>query len=63
MGRMKDIFMEIREKFEDEIPSDFDINLYLNHRANGVESELAFSKLGFPNQDLENTKQKENHQN
>lgn len=63
MGRMKDIFMEITEKFEDEIPSDFNMDLYLNYRANGVESEMAFSNLGFPNEDLENTEQKETHQN
>lgn len=51
MGRMKEIFMEIREKFEDEIPSNFNMDEYLNYRANDIESEDAFLRLGFSNED------------
>jgi hypothetical protein len=53
MGRMKEIFMEVREKFEDEIPSNFNMDEYLNYRANDIESEDAFLRLGFSNQDLQ----------
>ena len=56
MGWMKDIVMEIREKFEDEIPSDINMKEYLNYRANDIESEDAFLRLGFSNESLQDNK-------
>ena len=45
MGRVKEIFTEVQEMFDGEIPSDFDIDAYFTNRVNEIKEARHMSTL------------------
>jgi hypothetical protein len=39
MGRMKEIFMEVQEQFDGNIPADFDFDVYIADKLKSIKAE------------------------